>query len=224
MERIRVLLADDHELVRNGLVKLLETYKDLMIVGEAGDGVEAIEKTKKLNPDVVVIDLSMPRLSGIEATKVIRKDCPKVGVLVLTMHQNEEYVYQIFKAGAGGYILKDAGKDELATAIRTVAKGEKFFSPRVSEIMVDGYLRKAIARDEGTSGNTQGLDIALTKREREILILIADGLSNQQIGEKLFISPRTVDTHRTNIMQKLDIHDAGNLVRFAIENGFRTKT
>lgn len=223
MEKIKVLLADDHELVRTGLVKLLEAYKDITVIGEAGDGQEAVEKTKKLNPDVLVIDLSMPKLTGIEATKIIRKECPKVAVLVLTMHQNEEYVYQIFRSGAGGYILKDTGKDELATAIRTVAKGEKFFSPRVSEIMVDGYLRKAVARDESISVKLDSIDVTLTKREKEILTLVAEGLNNQQIGEKLFISPRTVDTHRTNIMQKLDIHDSANLVKFAIEHGFSKK-
>jgi DNA-binding NarL/FixJ family response regulator len=223
MEKIKVLLADDHELVRSGLVKLLEAYKDIVVVGEAGDGQEAVEKTKKLNPDVLVIDLSMPKLTGIEATKIIRKECPKVAVLVLTMHQNEEYVYQIFRSGAGGYILKDAGKDELATAIRTVARGEKFFSPRVSQIMVDGYLRKAVARDENVSVKLDSIEVTLTKREKEILTLVADGLNNQQIGEKLFISPRTVDTHRTNIMQKLDVHDSGNLVKFAIEHGFSKK-
>jgi two-component system response regulator NreC len=220
MQKIKVLLADDHELVRSGLVKLLETYKDIIVVGEAGDGQEAIEKTKKLNPDVLVIDLSMPKLTGTEATKIIRKECPKVAVLVLTMHENEEYVYQIIRSGAMGYILKDAGKDELPTAIRTVAKGEKFFSPRVSEIMVDGYLRKAVARDESASAKLDSIDVALTRREKEILVLVAGGLNNQQIGEKLFISPRTVDTHRTNIMQKLDIHDSANLVKFAIEHGF----
>jgi len=112
MDKIRIVLADDHELVRSGLIKLLETYKDLAIVGEAGDGLEAVEKTKKLNPDVLIIDLSMPKLSGIEATKIVRKECPNVAVLVLTMHHNEEYVYQIFKSGAGGYILKEAGKEE----------------------------------------------------------------------------------------------------------------
>jgi DNA-binding NarL/FixJ family response regulator len=223
MEKIKVLLADDHELVRTGLVKLLEAYKDIIIVGEAGDGQEAVEKTKKLNPDVLVIDLSMPKLTGIEATKIIRKECPKVAVLVLTMHQNEEYVYQIFRSGALGYILKDAGKDELATAIRTVAKGEKFFSSRVSQIMVDGYLRKALARDESVSVKLDSIDVTLTRREKEILVLVAEGLNNQQIGEKLFISPRTVDTHRTNIMQKLDIHDSANLVKFAIEHGFSKK-
>ncbi len=223
MEKIRVLLADDHELVRTGLVKLLESYKDLDIVGEAGDGVEAVEKTKKLNPDVLVIDLSMPNLSGIEATKIIRKDCPQVAVLVLTMHQKEEYVYQILKSGAGGYILKDAGKDELAHAIRTVARGEKYFSPRVSEIMVDGYLRKTVLHDESSSGNADEMEVSLTKREKEVLSLIAEGLNSEEISERLFISPRTVDTHRTNIMQKLDIHDAANLVKYAIEHGYSKK-
>jgi two-component system, NarL family, response regulator NreC len=223
MDKIRILLADDHELVRSGLMKLLETYKDLTVVGEAGDGLEAIEKTKALKPDVLIIDLSMPKLSGVEATKIVRKECPQVAVLVLTMHQNEEYVYQIFKSGAGGYILKDAGKDDLATAIRTVARGEKYFSSRVSEIMVSGFLRKTSMRDEGTSGTTEGLKVALTRREKEVLSLIAEGLNNQEISERLFISPRTVDTHRTNIMQKLDIHDVGNLVKFAIQHGFSTK-
>jgi len=223
MDRIRILLADDHELVRSGLLKLLETYKDLVVVGEAGDGLEAIEKTKTLNPDVLVIDLSMPKLSGIEATKIIRKECPKVAVLVLTMHQNEEYVYQIFKSGAGGYILKDAGKDDLASAIRTVARGEKYFSSRVSEIMVSGFLRKTSVHDETAPSDAQGLNVSLTKREKEVLSLIAAGLNNQEISEKLFISSRTVDTHRTNIMQKLDIHDAPNLMKFAIEHGFSSK-
>lgn len=223
MDKIKVLLADDHELVRSGLVKLLETYKDVIIVGEAGDGFEAVEKTRKLNPDVLIIDLSMPRLSGIEATKIIRKECPQVAVLVLTMHHDEEYVYQIFRSGALGYILKDAGKEELATAIRTVAKGEKYISSKVSEIMVDGYVRRTSGRDESVQKNGVIPNVSLTKREKEVLSLIAQGLSNQEIGEKLFISPRTVDTHRTNIMQKLDIHDIGNLVKFAIEHGFSQK-
>ena len=223
MDRIRIVLADDHEMVRSGFKKLLEAYKDFLVVGEAGDGLEAVEKTKVLNPDVLVIDLSMPELSGIEATQIIRKECPNVAVLVLTMHQNAEYVYQIFKSGAGGYILKDAGKDDLATAIRTVAKGEKYFSSRVSEIMVDGFVRKGFARDQSKSDGQVDASDALTKREKEVLALIAEGLNAQDISQKLFISQRTVDTHRTNIMQKLDIHDAGNLVKFAIDHGFSKK-
>ncbi|HLF19208.1 MAG TPA: response regulator transcription factor [Bacteroidota bacterium] len=216
MDKIRVLLADDHPLVRSGLIRLLEPHKDITVVGEAEDGEEAIQKAKQLKPDVVVIDLSMPKVSGVEAAKVLQKECPGARVLVLTMHENEEYVYQIFKSGAGGYILKNAGREEIATAIRAVAKGERFFSPRVSEIMVEGYLRKAEDREKRPAP----VDVPLTTREKEVLSLIAEGLNNQQIADKLFISPRTVDTHRTNIMQKLDIHDAGNLVRFAIEKGF----
>jgi DNA-binding NarL/FixJ family response regulator len=213
MNKIRILLADDHPMVRSGLIKLLEPYKEFVVVGEAGDGEEAVALTKKLEPDIVIIDLSMPKLSGIEATKLIRKNNPITKVLVLTMHDNEEYVYQIFKCGAGGYLLKNTGKDELAAAIQAVAKGDTFFSPRVSEIMVNAYLRKADIREELPASNE---DIPLTNREKEILFYIADGLNNSQIAEKLFISARTVDTHRTNIMQKLDIHDAANLVRYAI--------
>jgi two-component system response regulator NreC len=213
MNKIRILLADDHPLVRSGLIKLLESYKEFVIVGEAGDGEEAIAMTKKLEPDVVVIDLSMPVLSGVEATKIIRKDYPSAKVLVLTMHDNEEYVYQILKSGAGGYILKNSGREDLAKAIHAVARGERFFSPRVSEIMMEAYLRKASAREESSISDE---DMPLTKREKEILFCIADGLNNAQIAEKLFISARTVDTHRTNIMQKLDIHDVANLVRYAL--------
>ncbi|HTP79787.1 MAG TPA: response regulator transcription factor [Bacteroidota bacterium] len=214
MNRVRILLADDHPLVRSGLVKLLESYPEFSVIGEAGDGEEAIRKTKELKPDIVIIDLSMPKLSGIEATKVIRKQFPAVAVLVLTMHDNEEYVYQILKSGAGGYILKNSGKDDLATAVRAVMNGKKFFSPRVSEIMVEGYLRKAEIRE----GEALNSEVPLTRREQEILAYIAEGLNNQQIADRLFISPRTVDTHRTNIMQKLDIHDSAKLVKFAIEN------
>jgi NarL family two-component system response regulator LiaR len=214
MDKTRILLADDHPMVRNGLIKLLESFKEFVVVGEASDGEEAVELTKKLEPDVVIIDLSMPKLSGIEATKLIRKNHPATKVLVLTMHDNEEYVYQIFKCGAGGYMLKNTGKEDLAAAIRAVAKGGHFFSPQVSEIMINAYLRKAAAHGELTAGQE---DIPLTNREKEILFYIADGLNNAQIAEKLFISVRTVDTHRTNIMHKLDIHDAANLVRYALK-------
>ena len=212
MNRIRILIADDHALVRSGLIKMLEPFKEFVIVGEASDGEEAVALTKKIQPDVVVIDLSMPKLSGIEATKQICSSMPSVKVLVLTMHDNEEYVFQILKSGANGYMLKDSGREELALAIRTVAKGEKFFSKRITELMLDSYLRKTVPN--GSSDDDDGLP--LTKREKEVLYYIAAGLNNSQIAEKLFISPRTVDTHRTNIMQKLDIHDAPNLVRFAL--------
>ncbi|MGA3288367.1 MAG: response regulator transcription factor [Bacteroidota bacterium] len=213
MNKIRILLADDHPMVRSGLIKLLEPFKEFIIIGEASDGEEAVAMTKKLEPDVVIIDLSMPKLSGVEATKIIRKNFPSAKVLVLTMYDNEEYVYQILKSGAGGYMLKNSGRDELAAAIRAVARGDRFFSPRVSEIVMEAYLRKSEGRDDLP---LTGDDLPLTKREREILQYIADGFNNLQIAEKLFISARTVETHRTNIMQKLDIHDAANLVRFAL--------
>jgi DNA-binding NarL/FixJ family response regulator len=213
MNKIRILLVDDHSLVRSGLMKLLEPQKEFQVVGEAGDGEEALALVKKLQPDVVLMDLSMPKMSGLEATKLIGVKFPNVRVLVLTMHENEEYVFQILMAGAGGYILKDSGRDELVKAIQAVARGEKFFSSRISEIMVQGFLKKGNTK----SASEESDDLPLTKREREVLAFIAEGMNNQQIAEKLFISPRTVDTHRTNIMQKLDIHDTANLVRFAIE-------
>ena len=214
--KVRLLLADDHPLVRSGLIKLLESYKEFTVIGEAKDGEEAVALTRKLKPDIVIIDLSMPKLSGIEATKIICKEIPDTKVLVLTMHENEEYIYQILRSGAGGYLLKNATKDELASAIRAVASGKKFYSPKVSEIIVNSYLNKAKQRDAAANGDEEGLP--LTRREKEILYHIALGKNNAQIAEIMFISPRTVETHRTNIMQKLDIHDASNLVRFALMN------
>ena len=196
--KVRLLLADDHPLVRSGLIKLLESYKEFTVIGEAKDGEEAVALTRKLKPDIVIIDLSMPKLSGIEATKIICKEIPDTKVLVLTMHENEEYIYQILRSGAGGYLLK------------------KFYSPKVSEIIVNSYLNKAKQRDAAANGDEEGLP--LTRREKEILYHIALGKNNTQIAEIMFISPRTVETHRTNIMQKLDIHDASNLVRFALMN------
>jgi DNA-binding NarL/FixJ family response regulator len=215
MDKIRVLLADDHTLIRSGIATLLQSTKDIQVVGEAGDGDEAVRKTGELRPDVVVIDLSMPKLSGIEATKILKRNYPETRVLVLTMHENEEYVFQILKSGASGYVLKSAGKEELSAAIRAAAKGEKFFSPRISQLMAEGYVRRV---DRDSSGSQQP-DVPLTRREREILALVVRGLTNQQIADQLCISPRTVDTHRTNIMQKLDIHDVANLVRYAMEHG-----
>ena len=215
MDKIRVLLADDHTLIRSGIATLLQTNKDFLVVGEAEDGEEAVRKTGELKPTVVVLDLSMPKLSGIEASKQIKKKYPEVNVLVLTMHENEEYVYQILKSGAAGYVLKSAGKDELIAAIRAAAKGQKFFSPRISQLMAEGYVRRV----EQVATEIEPGDVPLTRREREVLILVVDGMTNQQIADQLFISPRTVDTHRTNIMQKLNIHDLANLVRYAIEHG-----
>lgn len=213
MNPIRILLADDHALIRTGMKNLLEGNREFLVVGEAGDGEEVLKKSRELKPDVVVMDISMPKLNGIEATRIIKKSRPETAILVLTMHENTEYAYQIFKAGATGYVLKNAGKDELTAAIYAVARGEKYFSPRVSEMMMSDYMKKAEERSASA-------EMVLTKREQEILVLIGQGLNNQQIADRLFISPRTVDTHRTNIMQKLNIHDAPNLVRYALEHGY----
>ncbi|HCA80637.1 MAG TPA: DNA-binding response regulator [Bacteroidetes bacterium] len=219
MDKIRVLLADDHTLIRSGIVTLLQSSKDIQIVGEAADGDEAIRKTGELLPDVVVIDLSMPKLSGIEATKILKRKYPDTHVLVLTMHENEEYVFQILKSGASGYVLKSAGKEELSAAIRAASKGEKFFSPRISQLMAEGYVRRV----DHESGGERQQNVPLTRREREVLSLVVRGLTNQQIADQLYISPRTVDTHRTNIMQKLDIHDVANLVRYAMDHGITSE-
>jgi len=215
MAKIRILLADDHALVRSGIAALLQMHEEFEVVGEAGDGQEAIEKTVQLSPDIVLIDISMPGISGIEATKVIRKKCPDTAILVLSMHDSEEYVYQIFRSGADGYLLKSARKEEVLTAVRTVAAGGRYFSPKIADVLLNGYVRKGLSKKAGASAD----ELPLTSREQEVLALIGEGLTNQQIADRLFISPRTVDTHRTNIMQKLDIHTAAQLVRFAIDRG-----
>jgi DNA-binding NarL/FixJ family response regulator len=213
MNPIKILLADDHALIRTGMRNLLEGNKEFVVVGEAGDGEEVVKKARELKPDVIVIDISMPKLNGIEATRILKKARSETQILVLTMHENAEYAYQILKAGASGYVLKNAGKEEITTAIYAIARGEKYFSSKVSEIVMSEYMRKA--EERGSEAES-----ALTKREQEILALIGQGFNNQQIADRLFISPRTVDTHRTNIMQKLDIHDAPNLVRYALEHGY----
>lgn len=215
MKKIKILIADDHSLIRSGIASLLQGYSEFIMVGEAKDGAEAIEVTRKVLPDVVIIDLAMPKMNGIEATRIIREKFPETRVLVLTMHENDEYIYQIFKSGAGGYVLKNSSREELCDAVRAVAKGEKFFSKRVSEIMVESFVKRGEKQQQEISTE----EIPLTKREKEILTLVAEGMTNQQIADKLFISHRTVDTHRTNIMQKLDIHDVVSLVRYAIKHG-----
>lgn len=214
MKKIRILLADDHQVILVGIRMMLRGFNDLDIIGEASDGDEALEKVKNLSPDVLVTDISMPKRSGTELTQIVRKKFPSTRVLVLTMHDDDDYVYEILKSGADGYILKNAGKEELSTAIRTVANGEKYFSKQISNIVLDGFLQRKEPEKKISEEST------LTKREQEVLTLIADGLSNQEIADRLYISPKTVDTHRTNLMNKLDIHDLALLVRYALEHGY----
>lgn len=214
MKKIRILIVDDHPLARFGIRNQLRGAEDIIIVGEAEDGEAALQKTKELHPDVIILDLFIPIVSGFEVTKIVRKDFPDTHVLILTAYEQEEYLFQSLEFGAEGYLLKSAEKEELISAVRAVVKGDKAFSPRIKEIIVKGYLSK---RDEKKT--TQSSSVSLTAREKEILELVSQGLTNQQIAQKLFISSRTIDTHRTNIMHKLGFHDVAHLVRYAIEHG-----
>jgi two-component system response regulator NreC len=213
MNKIRVLLAEDHTIVRKGLRSLLDGETGIEVIGEAGDGREAVEKVQQLLPDVVVMDITMPALSGLEATRQIKKRFPEVKVLILTMHATEEYVFQILRAGASGYVVKQAAPAELISAIRAVCRGESFLSPAISRKVVEEYIRQAEAIEGKDSYDR------LTDREREVLQLVAEGHSNQEIAGLLHISVKTVETHRTNLMAKLDIHSTAELTRYAIRKG-----
>ena len=214
MKKIRILVVDDHPLARFGIKNQLKDVDDLVIVGEAEDGEAAMQKVKELHPDVLILDLFIPILSGFEVVKLVRKDFPEVHVMILTAYEQEEYLHQALEFGAEGYLLKSAEKEELMEGVRTVSRGERAFSPRIKEFIVRGYLTN---RDYNRSNQLP--PTALTTREKEILDLVSQGLTNQQIAEKLFISSRTIDTHRTNIMHKLGVHDVAHLVRYAIEHG-----
>jgi len=212
--KITVLIADDHTILRRGLVSLLSLSDNIEVIGEAGDGRAAVEMAQRLEPDVVLMDLSMPVLNGLEATTQLKRDAPLIKVLILSAHDNDEYVAQVVRSGANGYVLKNTSPDELNEAIRAVHSGQAFFSPSLS------------GRWEGLAG-TGSADAAretlrgtpLTSREREILQLLAEGETHQAIADRLFISIRTVDTHTNNIMKKLNLHDVASLVTYAIKNG-----
>jgi DNA-binding NarL/FixJ family response regulator len=223
MKRTRILIADDHDVVRGGLKMLLRSHADFSVVAEASDGEEAVRMVDKHRPDVVILDISMPKLDGIEATKIIKKRHPEIHILILSVHQNEEYAHQVLKAGASGYLLKNAGRKEIASAIRTVLSGEQSFSPGISQIIVDGFVnRSKDPRPTGSEQKPNTPEGVLTERELQVLRFIAQGLTNREIAEKLFLSFRTVNTHRANLMEKLDIHDTAGLVRYAINAGLIT--
>ncbi|UCH59422.1 MAG: response regulator transcription factor [Anaerolineales bacterium] len=210
MTTIRILLADDHTIVREGIRSLLEDEEDMSVVGEAEDGHTAIRITHQLKPDVILMDIAMPLLNGLEATRRIKEDYPEAKVLILTMHENEEYIRQVLASGAMGYILKDAAARDLLGAIRTVHKGEMILSPAVTRLVIEDYLRWGDLQPEKNS-------TILSPREREVLQLIAEGYTNKQIAEILTISIKTVQTHRMNLMKKLDLHDRGELIKYAIQ-------
>ena len=217
--KVRILIADDHSVVRSGLRMLLKSSPRFSIVGEAADGEEAVKMTERLKPDVAILDISMPKLNGIETARMIKERQPDTKVIILTVHEDEEYVYQILRAGASGYVLKNAGKKEIFSAIRSAIAGEQFFSPGISKVIIEGFIRQDREKgrqQETKPGNSHSI---LTKRETEVLHHIAEGRTNKEIAETLFLSFRTVNTHRANIMQKLGIHDTAGLVRYAINLG-----
>jgi len=208
MKRIRILLADDHAVVRQGFKMILNAQADMEIVGEAGNGRQAVELAEQLRPDVVVMDVSMPELNGIEATRRLASSLPHARVIALSMHKDSVYVREILRAGARGYLLKDSGAADLVAAIHAVASGESYLSPAVSNAVLDDYRRHV----------TNPIDL-LTSREREVLQLLAEGRTNKEIAGVLNLSVYTVDAHRGRIMEKLNLHSISELVRFAVRNG-----
>ncbi len=211
VQKIRVLIADDHHLVRAGIAALLRNEKDIQVVGEAESGLDAMEKAKTLNPHIVLMDISMPNMDGIEATHRITHGDKPAKVLVLSQYEHEEYIKRVMQSGASGYLLKNTVFDELIRAIRAIHRGEQFFTPSIAKTMIESYVKQASGQVSET--NT----VVLTHREREILRLVAEGRTNQQIANKLHISVRTVEFHRANLTEKLGVHDTASLVKYAIQ-------
>lgn len=207
---IRILVADDHAILRAGITALLRLYPDLEIVGEAADGQEALGKAQALQPDVVVMDIGMPGMDGLAATREIAGACPNTKVLILTQHENREYVLPALKVGASGYVLKRAPDDSLIEAIREVYAGGTYLDPRVSDVLVDDVRRQA-------AGTPEDPYDALTEREREVLVLLARGRTYQEVADALFISVKTVEFHRANLTRKLGISNRAELTRFALQ-------
>jgi DNA-binding NarL/FixJ family response regulator len=213
MGKLRLLLGDDHTLVRHGLRKILEEQTEWEVVAEAEDGRTAVKKALALTPDVAILDIGMPQLNGIDATRQIVNKAPSVRVLILSMHADEGYVVRALHAGAKGYLLKDSAAQDLHRAVAAVAEGQSFFSPAVSQMMLDDYVRRIA---NGTSPDRYE---TLSNREREVFQLVAEGRSNKEVADLLSISAATVETHRARILQKLDLHNAAELVLYAVRRG-----
>ncbi|WP_218081276.1 response regulator [Anthocerotibacter panamensis] len=233
MKKIKVLIADDHALIRSGIRIMLLTANDMTVVGEASDGEEAMQLYDRLKPDVLLLDISMPTLDGIEVTRLLKQRYPEAKILIVTMHESEEYLFRIMRAGASGYLLKNSDKQELLQAIRSVAAGEQTFSAAISRLMTEKYVREAQqsaqqkvphVEQRPVRPNLGAQNIHLTNREWEIFTLVAEGYTNQEIARQLSISPRTVDTHRNNLMKKLRIKNTAGLVRFALEQGLTSSS
>ncbi len=209
---IKVLIADDHAIVRHGLSRSIQQQEDMEVIGQASDGHAAVELARELCPNVVLMDVSMPYLNGIEATRAILRDSPGTRVIALSMHSAKRYVREMFRAGASGYLLKDCEFDELVQTIRLIAEGQTYISPSISRVVVENYMRDAPEEKESAFS-------VLTQREREVLQLMAEGNSTKQIAMRLYISPKTVEAHRLRIMNKLDIDNVALLTKYAIQEG-----
>lgn len=216
MQKIRVLVVDDHTIVRDGIYSLLSLTPDIEVVGEAANGREALEMVSKLLPDVVVMDISMPLMDGLEATRQIHKKLPETKILILTQYDDREHVFPVIKAGASGFINKTAASSELVSGIRSVYHGDSFLSPAITRLLVEDYQY-----GDGIKGNHDPYD-QLTDREREILKLLSEGHTTQEIARLLVISPKTVEGHKTNLMTKLDLHSRVDLVKYAVRKGIIT--
>ena len=219
MNPIRIVLVDDHTLVRAGMRALLDQMAGIDVVAEASDGREALRLLGPIRPDLVVMDIAMRGLNGLEAASQMKKDAPQIRVIILSMHANEEYVIQALHAGAMGYLLKDAATAELEVAVRAVARGETYLSPVVSKHVITNYLQRVSGGEEGGLHQEPSIGDALTSRQREILQLIAEGSTTREIAETLHLSVKTIETHRSQLMDRLDIHDIAGLVRYAIRTG-----
>jgi DNA-binding NarL/FixJ family response regulator len=210
---ITVFIVDDHAVVRDGLRLLIETQSDMKVVNEASNGREAARQALRSNPDVVIMDLAMPELNGVEATRQIRENCPATKVIILSMHSSSEHIFQALKAGAHGYLLKESAGMEVISAIRAVHSGKRYLSDKIGDQMIDEYIQNREVAETGSPLSK------LSTREREILQLVAEGKSSADIARVLFISPKTVETYRSRLMQKLGINDLPALVKFAIQHG-----
>lgn len=219
MKTISILIADDHPMVRIGLRNLLDNHNEFKVVAEAEDGEEVIQKIEQTKPAIAIIDISMPKLNGTETTRLVTKKFPDTKVIILTMLEDETYISKAIEAGASGYLLKDAKGEEIVTALLRVASGEKYFSKSAYQLIGKRFSKKPKSEVHDDDGALS----SLTVREKEILTLIAEGFNTSEIAKRLFLSPRTVDTHRANIMHKLRIHSATALVRFAIDKGILIK-
>jgi DNA-binding NarL/FixJ family response regulator len=213
MTPITILLADDHDVVRRGMKMLLEDEENIKVIGEASDGLDAVEKVKVLMPNVVILDLTMPKMTGIEAAKIISEQYPEVKILIFSMHHNREYIVSSVENGANGYLLKDTGKEELMRAIKVVSEGRKYFPPEISEVIIDELLAKT-ASNQDNSGKP--IFQKITPKEKQILGMIVQGFNSREIADKLFLSIRTVDNHRANMMKKTKAKNTADLVMMAI--------